>query len=77
MTTAVEKLAQDCESLSLEEMTDLHDLLAIRIHGGAAGDEMDAAWSDELRRRVNRITAGNAKSSSAEQVFARSKTLHS
>ncbi len=75
MTATVEKIAKECESLSLTEASELQDALSFQIHRGAETSELDARWSKELRRRVERIKSGEAAGRSSIEVFAEAKSL--
>jgi putative addiction module component (TIGR02574 family) len=70
----VEELSQKARALSREERAHLAQVLldSLREH---VDPEIDAAWDEELRRRIAEIEAGTAKFIPAQEVFAEIRQL--
>jgi putative addiction module component (TIGR02574 family) len=68
MTSAVEKLKSQANSLSAPERADLAYYLLSSLEPEEEG--VEEAWRTEIARRVAEIRAGTAKGRPAEEVLA-------
>ena len=73
MSTLVEELSRKALSLSPEERVQLAEELLATVR--EVDSEIDAAWGDEIRRRLAGINDGTAKLTPAEEVFAELRRL--
>ena len=75
MSTSVEELVEQASKLSAEDRTHLADLLLASVPDDKSAD-VDASWEEEIRRRVDAVRAGTAKTVSAEDVHAQARRLY-
>ena len=75
MSTSVEELVEQARKLSAEDRTHLADLLLASVPDDESAD-VDASWEEEIRRRVDAVRAGTAKTVSAEDVHAQARRLY-
>lgn len=75
MTTLVEELSQRARALSPEDRARLAEELLASLDQGP-DPESEAAWEEEIGRRVDEITSGRAKLISAEEVFAETARIY-
>ena len=75
MTTSVEELVEQASKLSAEDRTHLADLLLASVPDDESAD-VDASWEEEIRRRVDAVRSGTAKTVSAEDVHAQARRLY-
>ncbi len=68
MTTFVEELSQRALELPPEERVRLAEKILATVH--EVGAEVEAAWTQEIQRRLAEIDNGTAKLIPAEDVFA-------
>lgn len=68
MTTLVDELSQKALELPPEERVRLAERLLATVHDVDA--EVEAAWDQEIQRRLAEIDSGTAKLIPAEEVFA-------
>jgi putative addiction module component (TIGR02574 family) len=68
MTTLVEELSKRALELPPEERVRLAEKLLATVHEVDA--EVEAAWDQEIQRRLAEIDSGTAKLIPAEEVFA-------
>jgi putative addiction module component (TIGR02574 family) len=68
MTTLVDELSQKALELPPEERVRLAERLLATVHEVDA--EVEAAWDQEIQRRLAEIDNGTAKLIPAEEVFA-------
>ena len=68
MTTLVDEISQKALELPPEERVRLAEKLLATVHEVDA--EVDAAWDQEIQRRLAEIDNGTAKLIPAEEVFA-------
>lgn len=68
MSTLVEELSQKAQALTPQERVQLAEELLATVQ--ASDSEVEAAWDEEIRRRVAEIDSGTAKLVPAEEVFA-------
>lgn len=68
MPNLVEELSRKALSLSPEERVQLAENLLATVQ--AVDEEVEAAWGEEIRRRIAEIDSGTAKLIPAEEVFA-------
>lgn len=73
MSDAAEKLKPLLAALTPEDRGELIDYLVALEDGeeGAAPEELDDAWIDEINRRITQIESGEVKPIPAEEVFRR------
>lgn len=68
MTTLVDELSQNALELPPEERIRLAEKLLATVH--ELDGEVEAAWDQEIQRRLAEIDNGTAKLVPAEDVFA-------
>ena len=73
MSTLVEELSRKALSLSPEERVQLAEELLATVQ--EVDVEVEAAWNEEIRRRIAEIDNGTAKLIPAEEVFAELRRL--
>lgn len=73
MPTLIEELSQKARSLSPEDRVRLAEELLATVQEVDA--EVEAAWDEEIRRRVSEIDSGTVKLIPAEEVFAEVRRL--
>jgi putative addiction module component (TIGR02574 family) len=77
MTTLVEELSQKARALSAEDRARLaEDLLASLEDGAESATDVEAAWEQEIRRRVEEVKTGTAKLVPAEDVYAETRRIY-
>jgi putative addiction module component (TIGR02574 family) len=69
MSDLAEELAQKARTLPPEDRARLAEELLASLHEGWDA-EIEAAWDEEIRRRISEIESGTAKLVPAEEVFA-------
>ena len=75
MSTSVEELVEQASNRSAEDRTHLADLLLASVPDDESAD-VDASWEEEIRRRVDAVRAGTAKTVSAEDVHVQARRLY-
>jgi len=75
MSTTVEQLATQAIALSAEDRARLADLLLASLPA-EEGPEIDPAWDQEVRRRVETVESGAARLIPAEDVHAEARKLY-
>jgi putative addiction module component (TIGR02574 family) len=75
MSTTVEELATQAITLSAEDRARLADLLLASLPAGEDPD-VDAAWDEEIRRRVEAVELGAARLVPAEEVHAEARKIY-
>ena len=75
MPTSVESLATQAIKLSEEDRARLADLLLASLPEGLDPD-VDAAWDQEIKRRVNTLESGAAQLVSAADVHAQARKIY-
>lgn len=70
MSDLVTELSQRARELAPEDRARLAEELLASLEGGLA-PEVDAAWDDELRKRIAEVESGTVKLVPADEVFAR------
>lgn len=73
MSTLVEELSRKALSLSPGERVQLAEELLATVQEVDA--EVEAAWDEEIKRRISEINNGAANLVPAEQVFAELRSL--
>ena len=73
MSILVEELSRKALSLSPEERVQLAEELLATVQEVDA--EVEAAWDEEIRRRIAEIDSGTVKLIPAEEVFAELRRL--
>lgn len=68
MSTLVEELSRKALSLSPAERIQLAENLLATVQ--EVDEEVEAAWDEEIRRRIAEIDSGTAKLIPSEEVFA-------
>ena len=77
MTTLVEELSQKARTLSACDRARLaEDLLASLEDGSEPAEEVEAAWEQEIRQRVEEVKSGRAKLIPAEDVYAETRRIY-
>ena len=72
MPTPQEIVETQAMKLSPTERADLADKLWLSVH---SRDEVDAAWEEEIARRIEALDAGRTESIPYEQVMAELRAL--
>jgi putative addiction module component (TIGR02574 family) len=70
MTPEVSKLLEQALSLSVEEQEALADSLIFNL-GGKVDEGVQAAWDEEIKRRIDELDSGKAKTIPWEDVRER------
>ncbi|MGE5081602.1 MAG: addiction module protein [Acidobacteriota bacterium] len=70
MTPEVSKLLEQALSLSVEEQEALADSLISSL-GGKVDEGVQAAWDEEVKRRIEELDSGRAKTIPWEEVRER------
>jgi len=70
MTPQVSKLLEQALSLSIEEQESLADSLISNL-GGKVDEGVQAAWDEEVKRRIEELDSGKAKTTRWEEVRER------
>jgi len=70
MPDLVTELSQRARELTPEERARLAEELLASLEGGLE-PQVDAAWDDELRKRIAEVESGTVKLVPADEVFAR------
>jgi putative addiction module component (TIGR02574 family) len=73
MSALVEELSRQALALAPEERVRLAEELLATVQEVDA--DVEAAWDEEIKRRVAEIDAGTAKLSAADEVFAEVRLL--
>ena len=73
MTSLVDELSQKAHSLRPEERVRLAEELLATVY--TVDDEVEAAWDEEIKRRIDEIDNGTARLIPAEEVFAQARKL--
>lgn len=68
MSDLVDELSRKARSLSPEERVRLAEELFSSVQG--ADEDVDAAWAEEIKRRLDEVESGTAELIPAEEVFA-------
>ena len=69
MSDLTEELVQKARTLPPEERARLAEELLASLHEDR-GTEIEAAWDEEIRRRIAEIESGTVKLIPADEVFA-------
>jgi putative addiction module component (TIGR02574 family) len=75
MTTLVEELVQRARALSAQDRARIAEELLASLDEDS-DSESEAAWEQEIGRRVDEIKTGKAKLISAEHVFAETARIY-
>ena len=70
MPDLVKELSQRAQELAPEDRARLAEELLASVEA-SAGPEVDAAWDDELRKRIAEVEDGTVELVPAAEVFAR------
>jgi putative addiction module component (TIGR02574 family) len=73
MTDLVDELARKARALSPEERVRLAEELLATVQ--EVDPQVEAAWDEEIKRRIEEIDSGKAKLIPAEDVFAEVRRL--
>jgi putative addiction module component (TIGR02574 family) len=73
MTPQISELLEKAMALSSEERGLLIDRLVESLDDGPADEGVEAAWDEEIKRRVEDIRSGRVKAIPGEQVMDRLK----
>ncbi len=77
MSTLVEELSAKARTLSPEDRARLaEDLLASLEPSPESSTAAEAAWEQEIARRVEEVNAGTAKLVPAQEVYAETRRLY-
>ena len=73
MTSLVDELSHKAHALPPEERVRLAEELLATVY--TVDDEVEAAWDEEIKRRIGEIDNGTARLIPAEEVFAKARKL--
>lgn len=73
MANLIDELSSRARTLPATDRVRLAEELFATVH--EADDEIEAAWDEEIRVRIEDIDAGTAKLIPAEEVFAEVRRL--
>jgi putative addiction module component (TIGR02574 family) len=74
MSDLVAELAERGRSLTFEDRSRLVELLLETLHGPPLA-EIEAAWNEEIERRVAAYERGEVETFAAEDVFAEARRI--
>lgn len=74
MADPVSDLVERARSLEPEDRVRLVELLLDSLHDEPIAD-VEAAWEEEIKRRVEAFERGEVKTYAAEEVFAEARRL--
>lgn len=77
MNDRVRAIVEEARKLSPEERVELLELLEVEFPGGSDGtpEEIEAAWLEEVERRIAAAERGETTFVDAEEVLARMRQL--
>ena len=75
MSATVEDLIAQATHLCAEDRSRLAELLFASLPKGADA-ERDAAWDEEIKRRVDEVNAGTARVVPADEVHAAARQVY-
>lgn len=73
MSTSLKKIEEQAKALSAEERAKLAESMLESLH--APVSEIEAAWAEEIERRVVAFDRGEIPAYAAEDVFAEARRL--
>ena len=73
MSSSLEKIEAQAKALSAEERAKLAEAMLESLHSPVT--EIEAAWADEIERRVAAFDRGEIPAYAAEDVFAEARRL--
>ena len=73
VTPQVSELLEKALALSSQDRGLLIDLLIATLDNGPAEEGVEAAWKEEIERRIEDVRSGRVKMIPAEQVLARAR----
>ena len=73
MASLIDELSRKARALPPEERVRLAEELLSSVQD--SDNEVDAAWEEEIKRRIEEIESGTAKLIPAEEVFAEVRRL--
>ncbi len=71
---SVDDILQEVKTLTPEEQARLLDSLLVLMH--RPDPSIDAAWAEEIDRRVDEVKSGTVKLIPAEEVFSKLRQRH-
>lgn len=74
MTTRARVLTKQAPALKPEEQIELAETLPTSVDG-CASPEIEAAWMEEVERRVNEIETGQAKLIQVDEVHRKARAV--
>lgn len=69
MTVAAEKIQNDIRQLSLDDMLELHEQLLASIGEKENAQDLDPAYAEQIRKRIEEIDAGRVAGIDAFQAL--------
>jgi hypothetical protein len=69
MTVIAQRIENDIRQLSLEEMLDLHEKLLASIGEKETAHDLDPAYADQIRKRMEEIDSGRVAGIDAFQAL--------
>ena len=73
MSSSLEKIEAQAKALSAEERAKLAEAMLESLHSPVT--EIEAAWAEEIERRVAAFERGESPAYAAEDVFAEARRL--
>jgi putative addiction module component (TIGR02574 family) len=74
VTPQVSELLEKALALSTQDRGLLIDLLIATLDNEPAEEGVEAAWQEEIERRIEDVRSGRVKTTPAEQVLARARS---
>ncbi len=73
MSASLKKIEEQAKALSAEDRAKLAEAMLESLH--APVSEVEAAWAEEIERRVSAFDRGEIPTYAAEDVFAEARRL--
>lgn len=70
----LEEIVEETSQWPADAVADLVDRIMLAKHGGIA-PEIDAAWRDEVRRRIDDIDSGRVQAIPLEETLAKARKI--
>jgi putative addiction module component (TIGR02574 family) len=74
MSMTLDQIVQEARQLPREQVAELVDRLTFELHDEPDA-EHDAAWAEEVERRLAEIRSGKVKPVPGEEVMARARKI--
>lgn len=74
MALTLDQIVEEAQQWPADVVAELVDRLMLAKHGGVA-PEIDAAWRDEVRRRIDDIDRGRVQPIPLEETLAKARRI--